>query len=77
MQAGGTVRVLPGTYSETAANRTVSSIGGTYTFGLFVSDAKSGITIQGVDASDVAISSYNNVQATINTNAIPLVLQAG
>ncbi|MBC7876562.1 MAG: hypothetical protein H7Y59_05265 [Anaerolineales bacterium] len=65
----GTVHVLPGTYSETASNRTVTSIGGTYTFGLFISDAKSGITVQGVDGSDNPITNYASVLATVNTNA--------
>lgn len=66
---GGQVRVLPGTYSETASGRTLTSIGGTYTFGLFIGDAKSGITIMGVDAGDNPITSYASVLATINTNA--------
>jgi hypothetical protein len=66
---GGTVRVLPGTYSETAAGRTLSSIGGTYQFGLFFADAKSGVTLQGVTAADVPITSAAAAAATINTNA--------
>jgi parallel beta-helix repeat protein len=69
VDAGGEVHVLPGTYSETAAGRTLTSIGGTYTFGLFVPDAKSGISIIGVDASDTPITDAGSVAATINTNA--------
>ncbi len=66
---GGTVNVFPGTYSETAANRTVLNLGGVYQFGLFVSSEKSGITVQGVDAAGAAITGYANVVADVVTNA--------
>lgn len=65
----GTVRVLPGSYSETAANRTVVAIGGTYDFGLFFAAAKPGVTIMGVTAADVPITDAGATQATITTNA--------
>jgi len=64
---GGTVRVLPGTYSETATNRWVLGTNGPQQFGLFVD--KDGVTIQGVDASDVAITSAADVAARVTTNA--------
>ncbi len=69
VSAGGTVRVYPGNYVETAAGRTVTSIGGTYQFGIFVSDAKAGITIQGVTAADADITSASGVLANIKTHS--------
>jgi hypothetical protein len=69
VSAGGQVRVFPGTYSETASNRYLHNAAGPYQFGVFVGDAKAGITIQGVDAGDNAITSFGAAQATINTNA--------
>ncbi len=65
---GGTVLVLPGTYSETASGRTLAYAGGTYQFGLFFGLAKGAITLQGVDASGNAITSAAAVAATIYTN---------
>jgi len=64
---GGTVRIYPGNYSETATNRWVLGINGPHQFGLFID--KNGVTLQGVDASDQPITSYANVAATITTNA--------
>ena len=66
---GGTVRVLPGTYSETAANRTLFDASGPYQFGLFIGQAKSGITVMGVTAGDVPITDPTATLATVNTNA--------
>jgi hypothetical protein len=66
VQAGGTVRVLPGTYNETAANRSVLG-NGSYQFGLFI--GKDGVTVQGVDASDMPLTDYNTLGAYITTNA--------
>lgn len=66
---GGTVRVYPGDYSETASNRILFDGSGPYQFGLFIGQDKNGITIQGVDNSDTAITHFNNVLATVNTNA--------
>lgn len=68
VQPGGTVRVLPGNYSETAPGSQLHN-GGTYQFGLFVPDDKPGITVQGVDGSDAPIASAGAVLATIVTNA--------
>lgn len=70
VSAGGTVRVLPGTYSETASDRYLSTDGsGPYQFGLFFDVSKPGITVQGVTATDDDITSASGVLATINTNA--------
>ena len=67
--AGGTVNVYPGSYSETAVNRTVLDLGGTYQFGLFFDADKPGLTVQGVDASGTVISNYTDVAANVTTNA--------
>lgn len=66
---GGLVKVFPGTYSETAAGRYLFNSSGPYQFGLFVGQAKSGITVQGVDATGQAITAFGSVLATVNTNA--------
>src|SRR5262249_9632332 len=70
---GGTVNVRPGNYDETATGRTITASNGgpngPHQFGLFVSRGQSGITIQGVDSSDTAITNANNVVAHITTNA--------
>jgi hypothetical protein len=58
---GGTVKVRPGTYSETASARTPVSIPGTYNFGLFVGTDKAGITIEGVDNTDTPLTSAATV----------------
>jgi hypothetical protein len=63
----GEVRVLPGTYSETAINRFVLGSNGPHQFGLFID--KDGVTIQGVDAGDVPITDYNTLGAYVTTNA--------
>lgn len=68
VQPNGTVRVLPGVYSESAPNSTLTT-GGTYQFGLFFPDSKPGISVIGVDASDNPITNYAGVLATVNTNA--------
>ena len=67
--AGDTIDVYPGSYSETAADRTLSSAGGTYTFGLFFDADHGDITVRGVDASGVAIENWKNVEAYVTTNA--------
>lgn len=69
VDAGGQVRVLPGAYDETAADRSPASLAGTYQFGLFFPAAKPGITVMGVTAGDAAITDASAVQATITTNA--------
>ena len=68
--AGGEVRVLPGAYDETAANRFLFNGNGPYQFGLFIEDdTKDGITIQGVTVADVAITDPTLTEASITTNA--------
>lgn len=67
VSVNGTVRVLPGNYSETATNRWVLGTNGPHQFGLFM--AKDGVTIQGVTAGDVAITDYNALGAYMTTNA--------
>ncbi|GIV66444.1 MAG: hypothetical protein KatS3mg047_0837 [Bellilinea sp.] len=42
---------------------------GPHQFGLFIADDKDGISLIGVNASGEPITDYNQVQATINTNA--------
>lgn len=69
LSPGGTVLVLPGTYSETAAGRVLYDLSGPYQFGIFVGVASPGITIQGVDGAGNPITSAGAVAATINTNA--------
>ncbi len=72
VSAGGTIRVLPGAYNETAPGSLTTSLGypgGGYQFGLFFPSAKPGITLMGVTAADVPITSAGSVQATITTNA--------
>lgn len=72
VNAGGTVRVLPGIYNEVAPGSMTTSLGapaGGYQFGLFFPSSKPGITLMGVTAADLAITSANSVQATVYTNA--------
>ena len=69
VNANGQVRVLPGTYNETAPGSAPTSLGGTYQFGLFFGSAKPGITLLGVTAGDVPIVNAAATLATINTNA--------
>ncbi len=67
VQPGGEVRVLPGTYNETATNRFVLGVNGPHQFGLFIN--KNNVTIMGVNASDIPITDATAVLATVNTNA--------
>ena len=69
VSAGGQIRVLPGTYNESAPGSTPTSLGGTYQFGLFFGSAKPGITLIGVTAADVPVTNAASTLATINTNA--------
>ncbi|MES2306634.1 MAG: right-handed parallel beta-helix repeat-containing protein [Gemmatimonadota bacterium] len=69
VSAGGVVRVLPGTYNESAPNSVATSVGGTYQFGLFFGSSKPGITLMGVTAGDVPITNAAATLATINTDA--------
>lgn len=69
VSSGGTVRVLPGTYSETATNRFVLGVNGPHQFGLFVGPDKDGITVMGVTAADAPITDPTATLATVNTNA--------
>ena len=70
---GGTVNVRPGTYDETASGRTITQSNGgpsgPYQFGLFVPVTDAGITIQGVTAADVPITSAAGVLAHVTTNS--------
>ncbi len=68
VQGGGTVRVLPGNYSETATNRS-PVFGGTYDFGLFFGDDKAGVSVIGVDSSDLPITNAAALQAHVTTNS--------
>jgi hypothetical protein len=65
----GTVRVLPGSYDETATNRWVLGANGPHQFGLFIGEDKSGITILGVDGFDTPVAAYGDVLAFVTTNA--------
>ena len=64
--AGDTINVSPGTYNETAPVPSPPACPGD-TVGLYISAAKSGITIQGVDGSGTPITNHNLVAATVNT----------
>jgi parallel beta-helix repeat protein len=66
---GGTVNVYPGTYSESAVNRTPINIPGVYTFGLFIGQDKNGITVRGVDGSGVPVTNYADIHANVETQA--------
>jgi hypothetical protein len=69
VSAGGEVRVLPGSYNETATNRDVLGAG-SYQFGLFFEEtAKNGVSVIGVTAADVKITDPNATEAVITTNA--------
>ena len=62
----GTINVRPGTYNETAPISSPPGCSGD-TVGLYIPDAKTGMTIQGVDGSDVPVTSSGAVLATVNT----------
>jgi len=66
---GATIDVYPGQYTETAPGRFVQGGGGPHQFGLFISQFKSGLTIQGVDDKGNRIHDYRRVQAFITTGA--------
>lgn len=66
---GGAVRVFPGTYSETAVNRTLFDGSSPYQFGLFIGQAKAGIMVIGVDALDAPVTDANATFASVQTNA--------
>ncbi|MHB1120141.1 MAG: hypothetical protein ACYC11_08785 [Bellilinea sp.] len=66
---GDIINVYPGAYNETASGRYLYNSTGPYQFGLFFGVGKDGITIQGVDAGGTPITDYNNVVASITTNA--------
>lgn len=67
--AGDTINVFPGAYDETASGRYLFNATGPYQFGLFLGEGKDGITLQGVDALGTPVTDYNNVQASVITNA--------
>ena len=69
VSSAGQVRVFPGTYSETAPGSVVSTLGGSYQFGLFFTASKPGITLLGVTSADKPVRSVRDIQVTINTNA--------
>ena len=69
VDAGGQVRVLPGVYNESAPGSNPTTIAGTYQFGLFFGSAKAGITLMGVNASDVPVTNPAATLARINTDA--------
>jgi hypothetical protein len=66
---GDTIDVYPGHYTEVASGRTPVMIGGTYQFGLFIGQNRSGITIRGVDANGKRITDESEVEAVITTDA--------
>ncbi|MFZ4708096.1 MAG: hypothetical protein ACOYMF_18985, partial [Bacteroidales bacterium] len=72
---GDVINVYPGTYNETATNRTIVSgqynlgSNGPHQFGLFFDDTKPGISVIGVDASGVPITDFSLVAANVSTNA--------
>ena len=59
VDAGGQVRVLPGSYHEAAPNSLPTTIAGSYQFGLFFGSSKPGISLIGVTAADVEITDAN------------------
>jgi hypothetical protein len=65
----GEVRVMPGNYHESAPNSFPTTITGPYQFGLFFGSGKPGVSLVGVTALDVPITSANATLATITTNA--------
>ena len=60
---GNTINIAPGSYTETATNRTIPGTGGTYNLGLFIN--KDNLTLRGIDAGGNAITSADQVQAWI------------
>jgi hypothetical protein len=67
INAGGTINVFPGSYIEAAVNSYLYDGVGPYTFGLFL--AADGVTVQGVDAAGMPITSYAGVVANVQCNA--------
>jgi uncharacterized repeat protein (TIGR01451 family) len=67
---GGSVFIYPGNYNEVAVGRYVLGTNGPHQFGLFIADNKDGVRLIGVDSDGEPIEDYNQVQATITTNAI-------
>lgn len=66
---GGTVRVYPGDYNETAKNRTLFNGSGPYQFGLFIGGNKNGLSVIGVDAGGQPILDASQAAARVTTNA--------
>ncbi|MBG0786082.1 MAG: hypothetical protein H0S79_13375 [Anaerolineaceae bacterium] len=66
---GAMIYVFPGDYDEMATGRYLYNGTGPYQFGLFFGAGKDSITLQGVDASGLPIADYNDVAASITTNA--------
>lgn len=66
---GGSVFIYPGNYNEVAVGRYVLGTNGPHQFGLFIADNKDGVRLIGVDSDGEPIEDYNQVQATITTNA--------
>ena len=65
------VKVLPGSYSESAPGSTIVTLAGSqgpYQFGLFFDVSKSGLIIMGVDAFGVQITSAGAVVADVTLN---------
>jgi hypothetical protein len=67
--AGATVNVYPGTYDETAPNSVIYRGDPGYTFGLFIGQAKIGLTVQGVKADGTPVTNAADVVAEFTTNA--------
>lgn len=67
--AGAVINVYPGNYDEFAPNSNPASVPGTYQFGLFIGVSKTGITIQGVNASGIPVTDYKNIEANVQLNA--------
>ncbi|MDR3547637.1 MAG: hypothetical protein P4M11_05115 [Candidatus Pacebacteria bacterium] len=68
--AGDMIYVFPGSYNETATNRTLTAAdgGGTYQFGLFFPADKPGLSVVGTDSSWNPITDASAVQANVTTN---------
>lgn len=64
-----TIKVYPGNYSETASNKTVTSMGSAYQFGLFVGTDNNGLTIEGLNSTGNTVTNPNAAEVFITPNA--------
>lgn len=71
--AGDVIEVHPGSYLEVATGRTVLEgspvANGPHQFGLFISQDRDGLTIQGVDAKGKAVKDWRRAVAFVTTDA--------